>query len=561
MSVNTAGRAAGGHRLRRALTFGVAAALALVAAPPPASAARAAPAVKYYVVSSSYQGQPEFMYEIAQRFLGNGNRAADVFTLNKGRQEPDGATVSDPTVIRPGWFLELPDDAHGDGVVTGAIPTMHLDPSGTLVKYYWIADTYQNQPESLALIAQRFLGTQNRTQDVFALNKGRLEPGGGTLTDPAKLTPGWFVKLPADAQGDGLIAGPLPFLGPAPPGQPSAPAASGASGSSAAPTPATAGSAASSAPAKAPASTGSGKSGSGNALVLILAIVLPALVVAALVWWAISKGLMARLAARLRSGRSRKARVPASPRDEAAAWTIDRGLRTLATACAQAGRPLPGAVAVVVGTETITLHLGAPDERPPGGWSAEHQGRTWSAPLRLLQSAPVDDGLPAPYPRLVSAGDSDQGRVLLNLAEAHGVISLEGDGRLARPLAADWARELSGSPWSRGITVLRIGFGGSGSEGLPGAEHAASIDTATATEILDEAEAGVLLLGQTPGGRDLARVVALAVSPEARWSVVVVGSPKTASWRLVADASGTLDTGLLGEPVRLHGKRPLEHAW
>jgi hypothetical protein len=267
---------------------------------------------------------------------------------------------------------------------------------------------------------------------------------------------------------------------------------------------------------------------------------------------------MGPVVARLRALRSRKPRVPAMPRDDAAAWTIDRGLRTLATACAQAGRSLPGVAAVVVGTEAITLHLGAPDERPPGGWAAENQGRTWSAPLRLLQSAPVDDDLPAPFPRLVSAGDSDQGRVLLNLAEARGVISLEGDGRLAKPLAADWARELSGSPWSRGITVLRIGFGSSGDEDQPGVEQASDLDAAT--EVLDEAEAGVLLLGQAPGGRDLARVVALAALPDGRWSVVVVGAPKTASWRLVADASGTLDTGLLGQPVRLHGKRSLEHA-
>ena len=162
------------------------------------------------------------MFEIAQRFLGNGNRATDIFNLNKGHQEPDGNTVSDATVIRPGWFLQLPDEAKGDGVITGVIPTLHFDPSGAPVKYYWIGDSYHGQPEFLAEIAQRFLGNQNRVQDIFALNKGRLEPDGKTLSDPAKITPGWFVKLPDDAQGDGIIAGPLPFLGPAPTGQPSA---------------------------------------------------------------------------------------------------------------------------------------------------------------------------------------------------------------------------------------------------------------------------------------------------------------------------------------------------
>ena len=197
---------------------------------------------------------------------------------------------------------------------------------------------------------------------------------------------------------------------------------------------------------------------------MILAIVLAILIIAGAVWWALRAGLFGKLGAGMRSRRSRRP-GPAAPRDDAAAWTIDRVLRTLATACSTGGRPLPGVAAVVVGTDTITLRLARPDEQPPQGWSAEHHGRSWTAPLRLLQSAPVDDALPAPYPRLVSTGDSEQGRVLLNLAEAHGMISLEGDARQTKPLLADWIRELASSPWSRGTTVLRIGFG-SGSEEL-----------------------------------------------------------------------------------------------
>lgn len=546
--------------LRRALPFGVAAALALLAGPRPATAAQAPPPVKYYAVSSSYQGQPEFMFEIAQRFLGNGNRATDIFDLNKGRQEPDGDTVSDPTVIRPGWFLQLPGDAKGDGVITGVIPTLHFDPSNTPVKYYWIADSHQNQPEFLAEIAQRFLGDQNRVQDIFALNKGRLEPDGGTLTDPAKITPGWFVKLPDDAKGDGIIAGPLPFLGAAPVGRGSG-SGSGSQGSGSASASATSPSSSSSAGAPqstaASASTGTGGSkSSSSALLLILATVLPILVVAGAVWWALRAGLFAKLGSGMRSRRSRKPR-PAAPRDDAAAWTIDRVLRTLATACAQSARPLPGVAAVVVGTESITLRLARPDEQPPVGWSADDQGRSWAAPLRMLQSAAVDDALPAPYPQLVSAGDTDSGRVLLNLAEAHGVISVEGDGRHTKPLVADWIRELSSSPWARGTTVLRIGFG-TGAEDLPGVEDAPSLEAAAPT--LEETDGGVLVLAHAPSGREPERVALLAGAADSRWSVLVLGSPKNAGWRLVADAAGTLDTGLLNEPVRLHGKRSMEHA-
>jgi hypothetical protein len=544
--------------LRRALTSVVAAALVLLAGPRPATAA-AAPIVKYYVVTSSYQGQPEFLYEIAQRYLGgNGNRSSEIFALNKGRLEPDGATVADPTRISPGWILQLPTDATGDGVIYGVLPVLHFDPSGTTVKYCWIGNTYQGKPDTLAMVAQRFLGTQNRAGDVFTLNRGRLEPDGGTLNDPAKLTPGWFVKLPGDAKGDGLISGPLPFLGAAPPaGQASAPASSAASASASQSSgSATASGSASasasqsaSAPASAPSAAAASSSSSSSSLPLILGIVLAVLVVAGGIWWALRAGLFSHR----RSGKP----GPAAPRDDAASWTIDRVLRTLATSCARLGRPVPGVAAVVIGTATITLRLARPDEQAPDGWTAEDQGRSWSAPLRLLQSAAVDDELPAPYPRLVSVGDSDQGRVLLNLAEAHGLISLEGDSRLTRPLAADWVRELSGSPWSRGTTVLRIGFG-SNAEDLPGVEDAPSIEAASAT--LDETDAGVLVLAHAPGGREPERVTALAGAGDGRWSVLVLGSPKNAGWRLVAASDGTLDTGLLAEPVRLHGKRPLEHA-
>jgi hypothetical protein len=545
---------------RRALTSVVAAALVLLAGPRPATAAAKAPppVVKYYAVSSSYQGQQEFLYEIAQRFLGNGNRATDIFNLNKGHQEPDGNTVSDPTVIRPGWLLQLPNEAKGEGVITGTIPALHVDPNGQPEKYYWIRNGYQGKPEFLAEIAQRFLGNPNQAQAVFALNKGRQEPGGKTLTDATKIEPGWFVRLPDNAQGDGLIAGPVPQLGATPGQQPPTSQASDSasaqppSDSASAPQSA---SAPTSAQAPAPAPSASTKSSS-NPLPLILAIVLPLLILAGAVWWALRAGLFAKLGTAMRSRRTRKP-GPAAPRDDAAAWTIDRVLRTLATACAQNSRPLPGVAAVVVGTDTITLRLARPDEQPPQGWSAEHQGRSWSAPLRLLQSAPVDDALPAPYPRLVSTGDTDQGRVLLNLAEAHGMISLEGDSRLTKPLVADWVRELAGSPWSRGTTVLRIGFG-SGGEELPGVEDAPSIEAAAAT--LDESDGGVLVLAHAPSGREPERISALAGAADGRWSVLVLGSPKNASWRLVADPAGTLDTGLLGEPVRLHGKRPLEHA-
>jgi len=101
--------------------------LAILAAVLVPQAARADPSagpVKYYVVRTEYAGQPEFLFEIAQRFLGSGDRNTEIFELNKGRIQPDGLALTKAEAILPGWVLELPPDAAGDGVQTGLLPTV-----------------------------------------------------------------------------------------------------------------------------------------------------------------------------------------------------------------------------------------------------------------------------------------------------------------------------------------------------------------------------------------------------------------------------------------------------
>ncbi|BCB86518.1 S8 family serine peptidase [Phytohabitans suffuscus] len=94
----------------------------------PVAAAQKAPQdpqayVKYYVVATEYQGQPENLTEIAARLLGSGERSAEIYNLNAGRVQPDGASLADPAKLNPGWYLVLPWDAVGEGVKYGQIPT------------------------------------------------------------------------------------------------------------------------------------------------------------------------------------------------------------------------------------------------------------------------------------------------------------------------------------------------------------------------------------------------------------------------------------------------------
>jgi hypothetical protein len=85
--------------------------------------ASASPApVKYYVVPPTGSTQPDTLFAIALRTLGNGSRYMEIFNLNKGRLQPNGDRLERPGVIEAGWILQLPNDATGPGVHFGPLP-------------------------------------------------------------------------------------------------------------------------------------------------------------------------------------------------------------------------------------------------------------------------------------------------------------------------------------------------------------------------------------------------------------------------------------------------------
>jgi hypothetical protein len=85
--------------------------------------------VKYFIVAAPTHGAKEFLFEIAASTLGRGSLANEIFNLNKGRLQPDGGRLENPTVIRPGWILVLPSSAHGPGVHFGLLPVVKPVPS------------------------------------------------------------------------------------------------------------------------------------------------------------------------------------------------------------------------------------------------------------------------------------------------------------------------------------------------------------------------------------------------------------------------------------------------
>jgi len=229
--------------------------------------------------------------------------------------------------------------------------------------------------------------------------------------------------------------------------------------------------------------------------------------------------------------------------DRSGAWIVDHAVRALATGCAEQYRHLPLVGAVVLGPEAVSVRLTTPDEAPPPGWNAEDHGRTWRASLQWLPTVVVDTRLPDPFPLLVSVGVIEDGRLLLNLAQALGIISIEGDPGLARRLIHSWSRRLSTSPWAAGTRVVRVGF-----EPDPDFAGVDVSRLAEAAPVLTDPEGGVVLFADRPERRDLYQVNRLLAESD-RWAVVAAGADDP-TWRFTVDMSGSIDTGLLGELVR-----------
>src|SRR5262249_59744343 len=71
---------------------------------------------KIYVVQPPEGRYHESLWEIAQNHLGEGRRHREIFELNAGRLQPDGSRLTIASLIRPGWILRMPRDAHGPGI-------------------------------------------------------------------------------------------------------------------------------------------------------------------------------------------------------------------------------------------------------------------------------------------------------------------------------------------------------------------------------------------------------------------------------------------------------------
>ncbi|MFG3258089.1 hypothetical protein [Streptomyces sp. NPDC048172] len=72
---------------------------------------------KFYRIQPPEGRHHDSLWEISERHLGDGRRYKEVYRLNKDRVQPDGSKLSEASLIRPGWIMEMPADAHGGELV------------------------------------------------------------------------------------------------------------------------------------------------------------------------------------------------------------------------------------------------------------------------------------------------------------------------------------------------------------------------------------------------------------------------------------------------------------
>ncbi len=81
------------------------------------SPAAASSKTKFYRIQPPQGRHHDSLWEVAERHLNDGRRYKEIYRLNKDRVQPDGSKLSEASLIRPGWIMEMPADAHGGELV------------------------------------------------------------------------------------------------------------------------------------------------------------------------------------------------------------------------------------------------------------------------------------------------------------------------------------------------------------------------------------------------------------------------------------------------------------
>ncbi|MER6078685.1 BTAD domain-containing putative transcriptional regulator [Streptomyces sp. NPDC001833] len=359
-------------------------------------------ATKYYRIQPPEGRHHDSLWEIAQRHLGDGRRYKEIYELNKDRVQPDGSRLSEASLIRPGWIMEMPGDAHGGELV--ANPDAHVSPEvrQQIGDYAQTGDHAQQQHQEQG-------GGQHAGEDgaTAQITVPAQRQAGDTAAPAAQESgshssghlSGHSFGLPEALLGAPLLAaGLLAALGRRR-RQALWQSALGAVGGRRGMEP--------------PIPAGDAQD------------VQDALLVGA---------------------------------DPEGVRLLDRSLRALAAALTAESRSLPVVYAAWLSHGDLHLQLAQPAGKPPAPWQLGQDQTFWTL-SRADAERYEDTDAAAPYPGLVSLGTMDESRLLLNLEAVPGIVSLSGREADRAAVFASVAAELATNGWSDRMTITLVGFG------------------------------------------------------------------------------------------------------
>ena len=449
-------------------------------------------------------------WDLAATWLGSGERWPEIWDLNEGRQQTDGAVMTSPRLLRPGWTVLLPEThQHHEAP---SVPVAGSATADEAAVREVAAQVTVHAGDSLSQIAaDHGQGDWHRTWDA---NAGRTEPGGARFTNPDLLRPGWVLTVPTQADNNTAPAArtdrapspspphpaaeskpglprlpatpevakpavvpppaePRPDPGDASPsrsiGAPEGIAPNRASGSGAASSAATA---ARTPPGAPRPSVSPGTSGTSGTLQMVAFAGGGGALLAGLLLSSLRRHRRRQFRDR-RLGRTitatppdlapvEKALVARGTAGAADVTWLNEALRSLVhTLAAVPDSHLPDVVAVRMTRDLLELVLTTPHRDPPKPWQAAEAGLRWS--IQRSDQLPYDPADAvfhyAPYPALVTVGSTAAGDHWLLDLERIGALTLTGDLERCTDLGRFLAAELAHNSWSEQLHVTLAGFG------------------------------------------------------------------------------------------------------
>lgn len=494
----------------------------------------------------------ETPWDLAEEYLGNGQRWRDIAALNPDIPElasgdqylPTSAVIKLPLDARAATPVDPSASApavSASGRNTAEAAARHDTPAADAggVEASSDAGTARDRPapehdkvtvapgDSLWSIAGTEYGDPTAWRDIYEANQGEAQPGGRHFDDPDMIFPGQQLDLPhADERSEVSAADPgtgreSPATPPAderadagpdrtapgddqdtgregerqaPPTSTPVPSPTSEPATTA---PHTSAPADTSAPDKTPAPVTRSDGDSASPVSAAVAWTATGVVAAALV------GTLA-VRRRRQQHRRRPGRRIAMPTGRAAATEqgmrsvqtptgfdlLNTALRCLAGNLQAQGRELPALTAAVLHENRLELHLA--QDTPPCAPFTAAAGRqdlwTCSASHPELTNEDTPHSVGAPYPALVSLGWDAQGRYVLVDLEHIGILHLAGEPDFARHVLQAIAVELANTPIVGHLEVTAVEQTAPGLESAVPERVVRADHTAAASELFSHAQ-------------------------------------------------------------------------